>query len=227
MSPTVLKEWNCAGIECHSLTAPLLRDKAFQPCKDFIVELLSRKGRPHPPVQTRKILLTVSLHTHVPTIQNFSSTYTQMKNKLTGFGPEKRQRRQTKMLHRQSKRNIRAEDTNETISGPKQHFERKQALKSPLPGPQKWGHFSAEKPVTWEGASPVRDPDVFFATSTWCSVKIFDASPSHTRALQWSNLFKVIIKSALIDGFLLPCLQKCLQHRLIYKANICDFLCSF
>ena len=24
-----------------------------------------------------------------------------------------------------------------------------------LPGPQKWGHFSAEKPVTWEGASPV------------------------------------------------------------------------
>ena len=28
--------------------------------------------------------------------------------------------------------------------------------KSLLPGPQKWGHFSAEKPVTWEGASPVR-----------------------------------------------------------------------
>ena len=127
MFPTVLKERNCAGIECHSLTAPLLRDKAFQPCKDFIVELLSRKGRPHPPVQTDKILLTVSLHAHVPTIQKFSSTYTQMKNKLTGLGPEKRQRRQTKMLHRQSKRNIRAEDTNETISGPKQHFERKQA----------------------------------------------------------------------------------------------------
>ena len=60
--PTVLKEGNCAGIECHSLTAPLLRDKAFQPCKDFIVELLSRKGRPHPPVQTDKILLTVSAH---------------------------------------------------------------------------------------------------------------------------------------------------------------------
>ena len=58
---------------------------------------------------------------------NFSSTYTQMKDKLTGLGPEKRQRRQTKMLHRQSKRNIRAENTNETISGPKQHFERKQA----------------------------------------------------------------------------------------------------
>ena len=52
MFPTVLKGWNCAGIECHSLTAPLLRDKALQPCKDFIVELLSRKGRPHPPVQT-------------------------------------------------------------------------------------------------------------------------------------------------------------------------------
>ena len=73
----------------------------------------------------------------------------------------------------------------------------------------------------------VWDPDAFFATSTWCNVKIFDAAPSHTRALQWSNLFKVIIKSALIDGFLLPCLQKCLQHRLIYKANIYDFGCSF
>ena len=95
------------------------RDKVFQPCKNFIVELLSRKGRPHPLVQTDKILLSVSLHTHVPTIQKFSSTYTHMKNKLTGLGPEKRQRRQSKM-HRQSKRNIRAEDTNETISGLKQ-----------------------------------------------------------------------------------------------------------
>ena len=46
--PNGLEGVKLPGIERHSLTAPLLRDKALQPCKDFIVELLSRKGRLHP-----------------------------------------------------------------------------------------------------------------------------------------------------------------------------------
>ena len=125
MSPTVLKEWNCAGTthsqHLFSVTKP------SSPVRTSLLNYSAEKADLIPLCRRTKFCLQFLCTPNVPTIQKFSSTYTQTKNKLTGLGPEKRQRRQTKMLHRQSKRNIRAEDTNETISGPKQHVERKQA----------------------------------------------------------------------------------------------------
>ena len=49
-----------------------------------------------------------------------------------------------------------------------------------LPGPQKWWHFSAEKPVTWEGASPVWEPDAFLQHPHDAALK-FSMQQLHTR----------------------------------------------
>ena len=103
--------------------------KPSSPVRTSLLNCSAEKGRPSSPCADR-LNSAYSFSAHPCSYNpNFSSTYTQMKDKLTGLGPEKRQRRQTKMLHRQSKRNIRAEDTNETISGPKQHFGKEASFK--------------------------------------------------------------------------------------------------
>ena len=136
----------CAGIECHSLTAPLLRDKALQPCKDFIVELLSRKGRPHPPVQTDKILLTVSLRAHVPR-------------------PEKRQRRQPKCCTGNQKGTSELKTQTKLFQAPSSISKGSKLKKVYFQDPKMVVLFR-RKTGDVGGASPVWDPDALFATST-------------------------------------------------------------
>ena len=225
MSPTVLKEWNCAGTthsqHLFSVTKP------SSPVRTSLLNYSAEKADLIPLCRRTKFCLQFLCTPMFLQSKNFPALTPKRKINWQDLDLRNDNEDKPKCCTGNQKGTSELKTQTKLFQAPSSMSKGSKLKKSLLPGPQKWGHFSAEKPVTWEGASPVWDPDAFFATSTWCSVKIFDAAPSHTRALQWSNLFKFIIKSALIDGFLLPCLQKCLQHRLIYKANICDFWCSF
>ena len=57
--------------------------------------------------------------------------------------------------------------------------------KSLLPGPQKWGHFSAEKPVTWEGASPVPNFTEYCACHKKWHFNFTEYCACHEKWLSW------------------------------------------
>ena len=113
------------------------------------------------------------------------------------------------MLHRQSKRNIRAEDANETISGPKQHFERKQALKKSTSRTPKIGALFRRK--TGDTSSDCDQPcnvnatissrrvlrlDPFLGFQTSLTPHIHHHSSSDAKTLQ--NAHAVLFESPLI-----------------------------